>query len=354
MTIALQTPACVRENVALAALTTLGIGGSARFFATPVDAKSVIECLRFARESGVDVWLLGGGSNVVVADAGLNGLVLQPADGRLDVQLDKDSACVELGAGVAWDRAVAACVAQGLTGIECLSGIPGNCGAAPMQNIGAYGQQLSDVFESAQILDTRTLKVTRWTATDCAFGYRDSALKRAPAGSLIVLRITLRLRAGGEPTVAYPELRNAVGPAPSLQHVRDTVIRIRAGKGMVVDAKDPDSRSAGSFFVNPIVPADVADTVSARFAAETVPQWPNSDGVKLSAAWLIQHSGMGKGYGDGRVGLSSKHTLALVNRGGATASELLTFASHVQERVRSATGIALVMEPRVLGLQAGS
>lgn len=350
----------VASDVPLAPLTTLGIGGPARFFAEFSGSSQAADLLRFAHNEGLKTWLFGGGSNVIVADAGLDGLVLRPrcppdSDG---ITIDRRGkfATVTASAGVVWDDLVARTVAENLAGLECLSGIPGLCGAAPMQNIGAYGQQLSDVLVRAEVLDTRTLDVRDWSAEDCSFGYRDSALKQAPAGSLLVTRITLTLRSGAGPTITYPDLRKTIGEGANLSQAREAVIAIRATKGMVVDARDPASRSAGSFFVNPIVSQEAANAVADRLNTDSIPgrpsampSWPHGDDVKLSAAWLIERCGMRKGYGDGRVGLSPKHTLALINRGGATAVELLAFAAHVQDRVRSTTGVELAREPRILG-----
>ena len=345
-----RLPPGVRTDVPLAPMTTLGIGGPARYFAAVSHPLELRELVRWQQDSGLPLWILGGGSNVVIADEGLPGLVLVPADNSVDLQEVGDDVQLVLGAGVTWDDAVQLAVDQSLAGIECLSGIPGLCGAAPMQNIGAYGQQLSDVLVHADVLDLATLTVDRWTAEDCAFGYRDSALKRAGPGRHIVLSIALKLRRGGPPTIHYPDLQRRLGEGASLADTRRAVLQVRASKGMVVDRDDPDSRSAGSFFVNPVVSSAQADRAQERLTVAQMPRWSVDGGEKLSAAWLIERSGMPRSYGDGRVGLSSKHTLALVNRGGATAAELVTFARHVQDRVLQATGIALTPEPRLLGL----
>lgn len=354
----------LQRGVGLAGLTTLGIGGDARFFATPSTPDEVLACFAWARREGLSTWVLGGGSNVVIADAGLDGLVLQlQAEHREIEREDADGVLVRVGAGHEWDALVSWSVAQDLAGIACLSGIPGKVGAAPIQNIGAYGQELCEVFVDAQVLDTTTQHVERWDAQRCAFGYRQSALKRGPRGRWVVLELCLRLQRAGRPTLRYPELRRQLGmdsdaPLPTsvtLQDVRDAVLTLRRRKSMVVDPDDPNSASAGSFFVNPIIPETQAGQVRARFDAQGVdasnmPCYPAEEGkVKLSAAWLIDHSGLHKGYGDGRVGLSQHHTLALVNRGGASAQELLTFARFVQQHVADFCGITLHPEPVFLG-----
>jgi len=344
----------VRANVPLAPLTTLRIGGPARYFAGFSGPESLRDALAWARDEALPVHVLGGGSNVIVADAGVDGLVLQPTDTRADWRADGEHVEVTLGAAVDWDGFVAAAVTRGCAGVECLSGIPGMCGAAPIQNIGAYGQELAEVFVAATVFDRRRAQVDRWDLADCGFGYRDSAFKRAP-GRSIVLDVTLRLRKDGAPTLRYPDLLRRLRERATLMDVRRTVMQVRATKGMVVDPADPDSRSAGSFFVNPIVSAALADEAADRLSDPGMPRWDVAGGVKLSAAWLIAHSGMHKGYDDsacggaGRIGLSTKHTLALVNRGGATATELLRFADHVAERVMDASGVSLKREPRVLG-----
>lgn len=339
----------IRRDVPLAPLTTLGIGGPARFFGQFANAVDAIGMLRWAADVGLAVHVLGGGSNVVVADDGIDGLVLQPANSEIALEPDADDVLVTAGAGVGWDLLVDRAVGDGLAGIECLSGIPGLCGAAPIQNIGAYGQSLDEVFEAATVLDAADLSIARWDAADCGFGYRDSAFKRALPGRFIVLDITLRLRPGGAPTLRYPDLQSRLAPGADLAAARAAVLAVRRSKGMVVAADDPQSRSAGSFFVNPAVSTAEADRIGEALNADAMPRWVVAGGEKLSAAWLIERCGMHKGYGDGRVGLSSKHTLALINRGGATAAELLAFAAHVADRVFERSGVRLQREPRLLG-----
>ncbi len=369
-----RPPANLLENVPLAPLTTIGCGGPARLMANVDSADSARSALDWAAETQTRWWLLGGGSNVLVADAGLDGLVLRPT-GRSRVVSDERDGGVEVvvQAGHDWHELVAWSVARGLAGIECLAGIPGLCGAAPIQNIGAYGQSIADVLVGVEAMDCVTGEVRIWSRSECGFGYRDSVFKRAGAGRFLVLAIRLRLRTDGRATLAYAELRRRLGVSeadannggmPALPQVCDAVLALRRGKGMVVDASDPDSRSAGSFFLNPIVTQSTALDVQAQLSAtlrrgERMPSWRQEprDGVpmvKLSAAWLIERCGLGKGFGEGKVGLSRKHTLAIVNRGGATTRQVLSFAAEVRTRVQERCGVELVREPVLLGPHAES
>jgi len=353
-------PAIVQENVPLAARSTLGVGGPARYFVEAQTIAEAAEALEWARESANAVTLLGGGSNVVIADAGVPGLVLQMADGQCELlEATQDVVRIRAGAGVAWDDVVSRAVARGFGGIECLSGIPGFVGAAPIQNIGAYGQEVADVIEAVELLDVHTGILFWLSAAECGFGYRDSVFKRQPHRHLIC-SVRLRLKPNAQPDVRYVQVAEVLDgvtvpqAAKGLCLVRDVVLRLRRQKAMVLDAAEPDSRSAGSFFTNPVVLPDVAAAVQARLSPtlrpdDAMPRWPAGDAVKLSAAWLIERSGMAKGYGEGPVGLSRKHTLALVNRGGATASDVLAFADHVADRVLETCGVGLQREPVLLG-----
>jgi UDP-N-acetylmuramate dehydrogenase len=320
----------------------MGVGGPAKRLAWVRDADDVRRAL-----AGWDgpVWVLGGGSNVVVADEGLPGLVLQPSGKAVAWQADGH---VRAEAGVAWDRLVAAAVRRGWAGIECLSGIPGQVGAAPIQNIGAYGQEVANVLVSVSAFDRRTGELRELGAAACDFSYRDSRFKREP-DRWLVLAVTLRLRPGGPPALRYAQLVDALAGVrrPSLARVRRTVLGLRRQKGMVLDAGDPDSRSCGSFFTNPVVPPALADQVEQTLGGP-MPRYPASGGVKLSAAWLIERCGMTRGWGEGPVGLSRKHTLALVNRGGATAADVWRCAAEVRRRVRQQTGVELEPEPVAL------
>jgi UDP-N-acetylmuramate dehydrogenase len=337
-----------RSDVPLAPLTTLGIGGSAKKFATFETERELAALLA----TDEPILILGGGSNVVVRDAGFAGLVLQPASKSVTrVGLFEDHAMVSAFAGVVWDDLVAQMVGEGLAGLECLSGIPGFVGATPMQNVGAYGQEVADTIEFVRAYDRRRGETIKITAAECGFGYRTSRFKGHDNWVLLEVRFKLPRRTESMP-IKYAELATAlgiqVGGTAPLARVRETVISLRRGKGMVLDPADPESRSAGSFFTNPIVDATLAAEVE-RLAGAKPPQWLQADGAsKLAAAWLIERAGFAKGFTRGRVGISHKHALALVNRGDATASELLALADEIIAAVRDRLGVMLVPEPVII------
>ena len=293
--------------------------------------------------------VVGGGSNLVVADAGFDGRVVEVATRGVEPDTD-DPSCggvlVKVAAGESWDDLVSLAVERGWVGIEALAGIPGRVGATPIQNVGAYGQEVSQTIASVRVWDRTLHGVRTFANADCGFGYRTSRFKRDPDRH-VVLDVTFQLTIGTLGTsVAYAELAGALGVeqgarAP-LGEVREAVLGLRRGKGMVLDPDDHDTWSAGSFFTNPVLEAaDVPDGA---------PAWPQEDGlVKTSAAWLIEHAGFTKGHGDGRVALSGKHVLALTNRGGATTEELLALAREVRDGVEAAYGIRLVNEPVLVG-----
>jgi UDP-N-acetylmuramate dehydrogenase len=328
----------VLRAVRLADLTTLGVGGVVDRVIEVEDATELVTAVREADEARRPLLLLGGGSNVVAPDDGWDGDVvavrtrgIERTGGRLVVQ-----------AGEPWDDVVAHAVEHGLAGIEALSGIPGSTGATPVQNVGAYGQEVAQTITEVRVYD-RAEKAERTLSPDeCGFAYRDSRLKRE-SGRFVVLDVTFELdESRMSRPIGYTELAQKLGvelggTAP-LADVRDTVIGLRRGKGMVLDPADPDSRSAGSFFTNPVVGADRA--------VDGCPSWPAGDGqVKLSAAWLVQHAGFGRGTRDGHVGTSSRHSLALTTEPGATASELLSFADRIVAAVRDQFGVTLEREP---------
>ncbi|HVX97191.1 MAG TPA: UDP-N-acetylmuramate dehydrogenase [Polyangia bacterium] len=346
----------VREDVALAPLTTLELGGRARHFVEARDEATILAALAWARAHGAPLFVLGGGSNVVVADAGYDGLVLRVCtNGRSFVPAGGE-VLVTAAAGEPWDALVAETVARGLAGLECLSGIPGSVGATPIQNVGAYGQEVAETIRSVRVVDRRDGSIVELPPAACAFGYRDSAFRRAPERH-VVLDVTFALRPGGPPTLRYRELGDAIGGAPTLSTVRDTVIALRRRKSMVIDAADPNRRSVGSFFTNPIVAADVAQLLVERSVAgglvrapEDVPRWPAGAGfVKLSAGWLIERAGIAKGLRAGAVGVSTNHALALVHHGGGTTAELVALARRVRDAVAARFGVTLAPEPIFVG-----
>jgi UDP-N-acetylmuramate dehydrogenase len=332
--------------------TTLRLGGPAERWVRATTEAELTAALVDADTAGEPVLVLGGGSNLVVADSGFHGTVIEVATTGAEIDATDEASCggamVTVAAGEVWDDLVALAVERDWVGIEALSGIPGSVGATPIQNVGAYGQEVSQTIARVRVWDRTLRGVRTFAAADCHFGYRTSRFKADP-GRHVVLSVTFQLRQGdlGAP-VAYAELARALGVelgerAP-LADVRRAVLELRGGKGMVLDPTDHDTWSAGSFFTNPVVdPEDVPDGA---------PSWPQPDGrAKTSAAWLIDHAGFAKGYGTGTVALSGKHPLALTNRGGATTDELLALAREVRDGVAERFGIMLVNEPVLVGCE---
>jgi UDP-N-acetylmuramate dehydrogenase len=331
----------------LADLTTLRLGGPARELVEAYDEAELVEAVRSADEQGIPVLVVGGGSNLVVADEGYDGRVVVVRNTGLTSEADTcGGAFVEIGAGENWDDVVATAVERGWVGVEALSGIPGTTGATPIQNVGAYGQEVSQTLARVRTWDRMLRGQRTFAAADCGFGYRTSRFKQDP-GRHVVLSVTFQLTLGdlGAP-VQYAELATALGieigeRAPA-REVREAVLGLRRGKGMVLDPDDHDTWSTGSFFTNPVVSPDAVP--------EGAPTWPQGDGlVKTSAAWLIEHAGFAKGYGNDRVRLSSKHTLALTNRGDASTADLLGLARELRDGVEQRFGIVLVNEPVLVG-----
>jgi len=345
----------LQENIRLAPLTTLGVGGRARFFVrafSPGDAEAAVE---FAERQNLPLFVLGGGSNVLISDQGWPGLVLAIAIRGIQEESSGSTTLFRVGAGENWDAWVEHAVARNCAGVECLSGIPGSVGGTPIQNVGAYGQEVSETIVSVAAFDRCQKCVRHLSASECGFGYRTSAFNTAQRDRFLILRVTYGLRPGGAPRLRYADLeryfRGRDG-APTLSEVRDAVCKIRARKGMLITAGDPDSRSAGSFFKNPVLTADEhADLI--RKAGERnleAPSYPaRSQQNKISAAWLVENSGFRKGYRQGGVGISSKHALALVNRGTATAAEIIGLKDEIQKRVQAVWGIRLEAEPVLVG-----
>jgi UDP-N-acetylmuramate dehydrogenase len=344
-------PLAIEENVTLAPLTTIGIGGPARFFLRAATVDEIREGLAWARARDLAVFILGGGSNLLISDDGFDGLVLHVDLRGITVESEDEQAMVRVAAGEPWDSFVAFAVERGWAGIECLSGIPGSCGATPIQNVGAYGQEVSETIARVEVLDRAADRVITLTNWDCRFGYRTSVFKTAARDRFVVLAVTFRLKAGGRATIRYPELQKFVEArgitTDDLRGVRDAVIAIRRRKGMVLDPADPDTRSDGSFFMNPVL-TTAEHEAFARIAPEA-PHYPAGGEVKLSAAWLIEHAGFTKGFALGNVGLSSKHTLAIVNRGGGTAREVVELVRRIQSAVRERFGVELHPEPNFVG-----
>ena len=355
----------IRENVPLAPLTTFGLGGPARYLVEAADVESVVEALEWANEQQLEVTVLGGGSNLVVSDDGFPGLVLRVVPRGVTFGDDlafedgpSGTVLVTVAAGEDWDRFVATTVERGMQGLECLSGIPGLVGAAPIQNVGAYGQEVAETVQAVRVVDRIDLGVREIPADQCGFAYRDSFFKQVP-DRFVVLSVTFALRPGAAPAVRYAELERALAgdPTPALATVRAQVIELRRKKSMVIDPGDPNRRCAGSFFTNPVVDDAEAERLVSRAVEESVvedaaqvPRWPAGEGqTKLAAGWLIERAGVQKGMRRGNVGVSSRHCLALVNHGDGTTAELLDLAREVRGRVQDRWGITLVPEPTLLG-----
>jgi UDP-N-acetylmuramate dehydrogenase len=343
----------VLRDVPLAPLCTLEVGGPARHYARVRDAAQAAEAVEWARALSLPLFVLGGGSNLVVSDEGFPGLVMHVDLRGVTAVAENGAVLLTAAAGEEWDPLVERSVERGWAGLECLSGIPGRVGAAPIQNVGAYGQDVSETVERVRCLDLAGGAEVSLTGAECGFGYRDSRFKRTDLGRFLIASVSFRLRPGGPPAVRYGELERTLHDQgttqPTLGEVRRTVLGLRRRKSMVIDAGDENRRSVGSFFVNPTVLPHEAETIRERVGgrdAAAMPAFPAADGrVKLSAAWLIERSGLTRGQGEGPVGLSTRHTLAIVNRGGATARQVVDFARRVRDRVRDRFGVVLRPEP---------
>ena len=345
----------ILENIPLAPYTTLKVGGPARYFVEAHSENDILDALSYAHEHKLEFFVLGGGSNLVVADAGWLGLVLKVALAGIDVTNHNRKRVFVSGAGEDWDGLVAFSVKEGCAGIECMSGIPGTVGGTPVQNVGAYGQEVAETITSVRVIDTTTGDTRELTSAECGFAYRTSIFNSSEKGRYIVTQVSFALTPDGTPRVEYADLRRYFGSsqsAPNLQQVREAVRSIRASKGMLITPDDDDCRSAGSFFKNPIVSVAEYDRIAALPASreQKPPQFTAPNGnVKISAAWLVERSGFSKGYAAGRVGISRKHSLAIVNRGGASAAEIVSLKNKVQEGVLNTFGVQLHPEPVFVG-----
>lgn len=355
----------LRENVPLAPLTTFGIGGPARWFLNAESAESVRAGLEQARQKEWSVFILGGGSNLLVSDAGFDGLVLRMAligrgpAGSIDPCLRFPEVAehpqlrfVEAGAGEDWDAFVSWAVAHGLGGLECLAGIPGTVGGTPVQNVGAYGQEVSSIIHQVRALDRTTGEIVVLDNADCGFSYRASRFNTSESGRWVILSVVFALPVHASPNLTYGDVVEAFADRndpPTLVEVSQAVRGIRRKKGMLLVADDRDCRSAGSFFKNPRVTIGEADRLTGLVPAP-LPRYPAGDGfVKLSAARLIEAAGFSRGDKRGGAAISSRHTLALTNAGGATAKDVLMLAREIRDTVRTKFGVTLINEPVLLG-----
>jgi len=338
----------LREEVALAPYTTFGIGGPARWFAEAEDEASVVEAVRFALERGVPLFVLGGGSNVLAADEGFPGLVLHVAMRGVE----QDGSHFRVAAGENWDQFVSLAVDHGMGGIECLAGIPGTVGGTPVQNVGAYGQEVSGTIVTVRVLNVEHLTFAELPAAACGFAYRRSIFNSSQRGKFIVTRVEYRLRSGAFPVISYPDLKRRFqdrAEPPSLMEAAAAVREIRHSKGMLLVEGEADCRSAGSFFKNPVVSEARYEAIAAA-ASTPAPRFAAAKGfVKIPAAWLLEEAGFNKGYRLGAAGISNRHTLALINRGGATAKDIVTLRDQIVAAVEAKFQVQLEPEPVWLG-----
>lgn len=341
----------IRENIPLAPLTTLGVGGPARFFLEAASEEDVIRGLDFAASRQMPVFILGGGSNILVSDAGFDGLVIHIAIKGIQNEPAADGGMIlHAGSGENWDDLVAYAVDNGLAGIECLSGIPGNVGGTPVQNVGAYGQEVSETIVTVRCYDRSAGAMTDLAAKECGFAYRKSIFNTTEKDRYVVLAVRYLLRAGGQPKVVYKDLIEYFGDVqPTLRDVREAVLKIRKSKSMVLDPADPNSRSAGSFFKNPVIPVATLAKMFAR-SDQPIPNFRAEPGfVKVPAAWLIEQAGFAKGFRRGNAGISSNHSLAIINFGAAASAEIVELSDLIRRRVKLEFDIELQPEPVFVG-----
>ncbi len=346
----------IQEGIPLAPYTTIGVGGPARFFTRVRDEAQLVEALHFASEDRLPVLILGGGSNLLVRDGGFSGLVLHlNLEAETSFTVVGDHVHVHAAAGTGWDSLVDAVNAHGLSGMECLAGIPGLTGGTPIQNVGAYGQEVSEIIAAVRALDRTTGRFVEIAAADCGFAYRSSRFNGPDRDRFVITAVDFRLSRTAQPSLRYADLERRFGSAkPSPSEVSAVVREIRRGKGMLLSPDDPDCRSAGSFFKNPIVPLESLRRVAseADLPIGDVPHWPAEQGrVKLAAAWLLERAGFHRGFLAGQVGISSKHTLALINCGHATFADLAALRDRIRATVRDRFGIILEQEPVEVGDQ---
>ena len=345
----------IQEDVSLAPLTTLDVGGKARFFARAENEQQVEEAVAFVRNGKIGLFVLGGGSNLVISDRGWDGLVLQIGVPEIQEKSVEGSMHFEVGAGVNWDDIVAHAVSLNCSGIECLSGIPGSVGGTPVQNVGAYGQEVSETIVSVLCFDLGKNRIRELKAPECGFSYRTSIFNTTHRGRYILLRVTYALIPNGSPSLRYADLQKYFAGrdgTPTLSETREAVRKIRASKGMLITPGDPDSKSAGSFFKNPLVSSSQLEKLTRCATSRNlqVPIYPAlSSQHKVSAAWLVENSGFKKGYAKGHAAISNKHALAIVNRGGATAADIVALRDEIQAGVEQTWEIRLETEPVFLG-----
>lgn len=345
----------IEENHPLASLTTFNVGGAARFYASVDSETALIEALDFAKSRSLPILVLGGGSNVLVSDSGFEGLVIHIAIMGITSRSEGDHCVVHAGSGEEWQGFVDWCVSENLQGLECLAGIPGAVGASPVQNIGAYGQEASETIINVKALDIATGKPVLLSNELCRFGYRTSIFNSTSAGRYVITGVTFRLKRNGKPVIKHRELADRLQEASdsTIRQVRDSVLAIRAGKGLLAREGYERFRCAGSFFKNPVLPAERSKEIEemvSKAGGGACASWPSGpDEVKISAAQLIQSAGFRRGYRQGNVGLSPKHTLIIIAYPEATGWELAEFAEEVRRKVKEKFDILLKPEIRLVG-----
>jgi UDP-N-acetylmuramate dehydrogenase len=345
----------IRENVALAPLTTLGVGGPSRYLIEARSAEEVVEAARFAHDRKLPLFVLGGGSNLVVSDRGWPGVTLKIDIRGIEESQDRGRFLFRVGAGESWDDFVAHAVSRTCGGIECLSGIPGSVGGTPVQNVGAYGQEVAETIQSVLALNRADLAICELSNVECGFGYRTSIFNISKRDVYIILEVTFGLKPDGQPKLEYADLKKYFASwkaAPTLAEVRDAVRSIRASKGMLIVPGDEDCRSVGSFFKNPVLTGEQYHVLRHRAGERglQIPSYPALEAHhKVSAAWLVENAGFQRGYGGGPAGISRKHTLAIVNRGEATAADIVALKNEIQQRVLEVWRIELKTEPVFVG-----
>ncbi len=351
----------IQENVPLAPLTTLKIGGNARFFVRAETEDQIIAACSFAMNNDFRIFILGGGSNVVVSDDGFDGLIVQVAiKGISFEQKDLQTMNVVANAGEDWDQFVDLCVDKNLQGIECLSGIPGFIGGTPVQNVGAYGQEVSETIMSVRCFDRKSRNIVELNSSDCKFSYRASIFNTTEKERFVVLAVKYLLQIDRTPKIVYADLQKHFDERlPTIKETRELVLKIRAAKSMVIDKSDPNSKSVGSFFKNPVVSKVMFENVQNKARQlellkpnQQLPCYAVDDAsVKIPAAWLIENSGFNKGYAHENVGLSTKHSLSIINRGQAKAIEVLRLQDEIQKSVMEHFDILLIPEPVFVGFE---
>lgn len=354
-----QTKLSIYENKPLAPLTTIKVGGAARFFIEAQTESEIIEAVRWAQNHQIPLLILGGGSNLVISDTGFQGLVLKISTKGIEEYAERGYVDLTAQAGENWDEFVAYCVKHGHHGFECLSGIPGTVGAAPVQNIGAYGQEVSQTVSEIKCYDRLENKIVylkngKSGKYECGFAYRQSIFNTTGKNRYVILAVGFYFFQQGTPQILYRDLQQYFGDKkPNLQETRDAVLEIRRAKSMVIDEDDPNSKSAGSFFKNPVVANEKYREISEKAKSDgkvNVPNFPvDENQVKIPAAWLIENSGFYKGYKLGNAGISANHALALINRGAAQARDIIALKEQIQLNVKKTFGIALQPEPEFIG-----